>query len=158
MPGPRHPGRRTRLQAGPAVALALRVGAALRVVEASGEVATRYCGRLLAQLGASVTQVGDTIDVAPTNPEVVYVPYYDPWLVYGPWPWIDYPPFYFTYPPGIFVPGFKRSRIMLSIAAYSMPTRSKLRSRPRMILDRRDGCYGIRETSIRITASHHDGQ
>src|ERR1700749_3359371 len=31
----------------------------LRVVEARGEVATRYCGRLLAALGASVTQVGD---------------------------------------------------------------------------------------------------
>src|SRR5580698_7812438 len=33
--------------------------AGLRVVEAGGEVATRYCGRLLATLGASVTQVGD---------------------------------------------------------------------------------------------------
>ena len=33
--------------------------AGLRVVEAGGEVATRYCGRLLAQLGASVVQVGD---------------------------------------------------------------------------------------------------
>lgn len=34
----------------------------LRVVEAGGEVATRYCGRLLTQLGASVTQVGDRAD------------------------------------------------------------------------------------------------
>ena len=33
--------------------------AGLRVVESGGEVATRYCGRLLAALGASVTQVGD---------------------------------------------------------------------------------------------------
>jgi crotonobetainyl-CoA:carnitine CoA-transferase CaiB-like acyl-CoA transferase len=31
----------------------------LRVVEAGGEVATRYCGRLMAQLGASVVQAGD---------------------------------------------------------------------------------------------------
>ncbi len=31
----------------------------LRVVEARGEVATRYCGRLLAALGAQVVQVGD---------------------------------------------------------------------------------------------------
>ena len=30
----------------------------LRVVEAQGGVATRYCGRLLAQLGAEVTRVG----------------------------------------------------------------------------------------------------
>jgi crotonobetainyl-CoA:carnitine CoA-transferase CaiB-like acyl-CoA transferase len=34
----------------------------LRVVEAGGEVATRYCGRLLSQLGASVVQVGDRAD------------------------------------------------------------------------------------------------
>ena len=29
----------------------------LRVVEAGGEIGVRYCGRLLARLGASVTQV-----------------------------------------------------------------------------------------------------
>jgi Protein of unknown function (DUF3300) len=36
------------------------------------------------------------IDIAPANPDVVYVPAYDPWLVYGypitPWPyWVDVP-------------------------------------------------------------------
>jgi len=36
------------------------------------------------------------IEVAPVNPEVVYIPAYDPWLIYGypiaPWPyWYEYP-------------------------------------------------------------------
>ncbi|MFI4975667.1 MAG: CoA transferase [Caulobacterales bacterium] len=40
----------------------------LRVVEARGEVATRYCGRLLSALGASVVQVGDRSDAAVCQP------------------------------------------------------------------------------------------
>lgn len=32
-------------------------------------------------------------------PETVYVPYYEPAVVYGPWPYAAYPPFYFP-PPG----------------------------------------------------------
>jgi len=44
----------------------------------------------------TVTTQGSTIEVAPTNPDVVYVPAYDPWLVYGDpimaWPgWYPYP-------------------------------------------------------------------
>ena len=36
------------------------------------------------------------IEIAPVNPEVVYIPAYDPWLIYGypiaPWPyWYEYP-------------------------------------------------------------------
>jgi len=39
---------------------------------------------------------GSTIVIEPANPEVVYVPAYDPWIVYGdpllPWPgWYEYP-------------------------------------------------------------------
>ncbi|GAA5068339.1 DUF3300 domain-containing protein [Lysobacter panacisoli] len=41
---------------------------------------------------------GDTIiEIAPTNPEVVYVPSYNPTTVYGSWPYPSYPPPY--YPP-----------------------------------------------------------
>src|ERR1019366_4625305 len=36
---------------------------------------------------------------------MVYVPYYDPSMVYGPWPWSDYPPFYLLPPPGVVVLG-----------------------------------------------------
>ena len=43
-----------------------------------------------------VTAQGSTIVIEPANPDVVYVPAYDPWIVYGdpllPWPgWYDYP-------------------------------------------------------------------
>lgn len=37
------------------------------------------------------------IEIAPTNPEVVYVPAYNPTTVYGSWPYPSYPPAY--YPP-----------------------------------------------------------
>jgi hypothetical protein len=48
-----------------------------------------------------VTTEDQEISIAPASAEVVYVPYYDPLLVYGAWPWIDYPPFFFTaYGPG----------------------------------------------------------
>ena len=39
------------------------------------------------------------ITIEPTNPEVVYVPTYDPVVVYGAWPYPAYPPYYY-YPPG----------------------------------------------------------
>jgi len=43
------------------------------------------------------------IKIEPANPEVVYVPTYNPTAVYGPWPYPAYPP-YAYYPPG-YVPG-----------------------------------------------------
>jgi hypothetical protein len=46
------------------------------------------------------TAQGD-ITIQPANPDVVYVPYYVPIAVYGPWPWPDYPPFYFPLAPGV---------------------------------------------------------
>ncbi len=39
------------------------------------------------------------ISIEPTNPEVVYVPTYNPTVVYGAWPYPAYPPYYW-YPPG----------------------------------------------------------
>src|SRR5439155_26269112 len=39
------------------------------------------------------------IKIEPTNPEVVYVPTYNPSVVYGGWPYPAYPP-YSYYPPG----------------------------------------------------------
>ena len=33
-----------------------------------------------------------------TDPNSVYVPYYEPATVYGEWPYADYPPYYFGYP------------------------------------------------------------
>ena len=44
----------------------------------------------------------DYISIEPTDPGLYYVPIYDPTLVYGPWVWPDYEPFYW-YPPGYVV-------------------------------------------------------
>jgi hypothetical protein len=38
------------------------------------------------------------IAIEPTNPDTVYVPYYDPAVVYGEWPYPDYPPYYWEPP------------------------------------------------------------
>jgi hypothetical protein len=38
------------------------------------------------------------IAIEPTDPNTVYVPYYDPAVVYGDWPYSDYPPYYFPAP------------------------------------------------------------
>src|SRR5262249_55729197 len=38
------------------------------------------------------------IAIEPTDPETIYVPYYDPGVVYGSWPYPSYPPYYFGYP------------------------------------------------------------
>jgi hypothetical protein len=40
-----------------------------------------------------------TIIIQPASPEVVYVPTYNPTVVYGAWPYPAYPPYYY-YPPG----------------------------------------------------------
>jgi Protein of unknown function (DUF3300)/Chaperone of endosialidase len=41
------------------------------------------------------------ITIEPTDPNTVYVPYYDPNVVYGTWPYSDYPPYY--YPPPYYI-------------------------------------------------------
>lgn len=51
----------------------------------------------------NVTTEGSTITVQPASPEIVYVPAYDPWLVYGDpilaWPgWYPYPGIWFDGP------------------------------------------------------------
>lgn len=42
------------------------------------------------------------IKIEPANPEVVYVPAYDPAYVYGPWWYPSYPPYYWYNPPGFY--------------------------------------------------------
>ncbi len=38
------------------------------------------------------------IAIEPADPDMLYVPYYDPATVYGTWPYSDYPPYYFAAP------------------------------------------------------------
>ena len=58
-----------------------------------------------------VTDQDSTIAIQPASPEVVYVPAYDPWMVYGgpvvAWPgWYEYPGIWFGGPYLSFGPGF----------------------------------------------------
>lgn len=43
------------------------------------------------------------IEIAPASPDIVYVPAYNPTVIYGEWPYPDYPPYEY-YPAG-YVPG-----------------------------------------------------
>ena len=52
------------------------------------------------------------IVIEPAQPSVVYVPAYNPTVVYGPWPVSAYPPYYYPPPPGYW---FSRT-IMTGIA------------------------------------------
>jgi uncharacterized membrane protein YgcG len=56
----------------------------------------KKAGSLKSNQQENVQEENGSITIAPVNPEVVYVPAYDPWLVYGypiaPWPyWVDVP-------------------------------------------------------------------
>jgi hypothetical protein len=43
------------------------------------------------------------IAIEPTDPDMLYVPYYDPAIMYGDWPYAEYPPYYWGYPG--YIPG-----------------------------------------------------
>jgi len=71
----------------------------------------RQAGNLQTNAQESVTEDGQTIEIQPANPQVVYVPEYDPWLVYGgpidPYPfWAPYPGLYIGGPGIVFGLGF----------------------------------------------------
>src|SRR5207248_2969318 len=53
-------------------------------------------GRLRSSPQQIVSIQGSEIIIQPANPSVVYVPYYDPSVVYGAWAYPDYPPYYFA--------------------------------------------------------------
>ena len=48
----------------------------------------------------SVTHEGEAILIEPREREVVYLPYYDTRVVYGPWHWAHHQPVYWDYPYG----------------------------------------------------------
>jgi Protein of unknown function (DUF3300) len=52
------------------------------------------------QQKVTVTQEGarQVIAIASADPSTVYVPYYDPGVVFGSWPYPAYPPYYWGYP------------------------------------------------------------
>lgn len=64
-------------------------------------------GHLTSNEQIRVDQQGQSIAIQPANPQVVYVPYYNPMMMYGPWWWSAYPPVYWGPWPGyVYGPGF----------------------------------------------------
>lgn len=61
-------------------------------------------GNLTTTAQQTVIVERETIIIEPVNPRVVYVPYYDPFYVYGPWWYPAYPPYYWG-PRGVSVIG-----------------------------------------------------
>jgi hypothetical protein len=58
-------------------------------------------GNLMSSDRLRVVDNGDYIEIVPADPEVIYLPVYNPMYVYGPWWYPDYPPYYWYYPQGI---------------------------------------------------------
>lgn len=50
-----------------------------------------------------VEDQGGSIALEPVNPQIAYVPYYDPLTIYGPWWWPGFPPVYWPAWPGYYV-------------------------------------------------------
>jgi hypothetical protein len=73
------------------------------------------------QQKVTVTQEADkqVIVIEPTSPESVYVPYYEPSVVYGTWPYEDYEPYYFPPAPGYILGGALATGIAWG-AAYAI--------------------------------------
>lgn len=65
-------------------------------------------GHLLGDERVRVIDDGSTLVIEYADPRVVYVPYYDPWVVYGGWGWPAYPPVVWAPWPGY---GYVRSGI-----------------------------------------------
>jgi hypothetical protein len=65
-------------------------------------------GSLKTNKQQKVTKRESYIVIEPANPEVIYVPAYQPAVVYGSWWYPDYPPYYwpYGYPASSFVSGF----------------------------------------------------
>ena len=67
-----------------------------------------------------VVQRGSTIVIEPTVPNTVYVPYYNPTVVYGTWAYPAYRPYYWPSPYGAFATGLAwGTGIALSTAFWS---------------------------------------
>ena len=64
---------------------------------AAGNLKTTPQQKVTTQAAASGG--GSTIVIEPANPELLYVPYYNPTWAYGQWPYPAYPPPYYPPPP-----------------------------------------------------------
>ncbi|MBU8976406.1 DUF3300 domain-containing protein [Lysobacter sp. MMG2] len=77
-----------------------------RQAEAAGNLKSTEQQKVTTQPAPSGTTgaAQQTIVIEPANPEVVYVPSYNPSVVYGSWAYPSYPPYYYP-PPAYYYPG-----------------------------------------------------
>ncbi|SAL03925.1 hypothetical protein AWB78_06724 [Caballeronia calidae] len=69
-----------------------------RAAQSAGNLKTTEQQKVVVQQAPSSSTT--TIQIEPANPQVVYVPTYNPTVVYGTWPYPAYPPVYVPPPPG----------------------------------------------------------
>lgn len=72
----------------------------------------KQAGNLASTSQQTVSTSGGNIIIQPANPQVIYVPTYNPAVVYGPWPYSAYPP-----PPPYYPPGYMAGTALLSFGA-----------------------------------------
>ena len=76
-------------------------------------------GSLKSNKQQKVTTQDKVIIIEPASPQVVYVPVYNPTLVYGSWWYPSYPPYYYPPPPGAaFAAGFFWGAAIATSANY----------------------------------------
>jgi hypothetical protein len=61
-------------------------------------------GKLQSTAQQKIVTEGPTVVIQPAEPDTVYVPVYNPSVVYGDWPYPSYPPVYYPPPVG-YIPG-----------------------------------------------------
>ncbi len=65
----------------------------------------------------TVVSSGDAVVIQPANPQIVYVPSYNPSVAYGSWPYPAYPPVYYP-PPPAYYPGYYPGTALASGLAF----------------------------------------
>ncbi|MBV8651747.1 MAG: DUF3300 domain-containing protein [Alphaproteobacteria bacterium] len=75
-------------------------------------------GKLQSTEQQTVSTQGSTVVIQPADPQVVYVPSYNPTVVYGTWPYPAYPPYYYP-PPPAYYPGYYAGSALVSGMAFA---------------------------------------
>jgi hypothetical protein len=70
-----------------------------RQAQAAGNLESTEQQKVIVQQAPPAQQ---TIIIEPADPQVIYVPSYNPSVVYGTWPYPSYPPAYYPPPPGYY--------------------------------------------------------
>jgi hypothetical protein len=71
-----------------------------RAAQAAGQLKSNEQQKVVIE---NPTPQQSVIVIQPAQPQVVYVPMYNPTVVYGAWPYPSYPPYYIPPPPGYYV-------------------------------------------------------